>query len=70
MARWIPETAGVVLRKVDIVDWESDAAQQTIADFKIEGIPYTRVYDKAGRLLGEVRGADSEAVRALVQKGL
>lgn len=70
MAPWVDVTPGVVLREIDIVRWESETAEQANRDFGLESIPYTRVYDKSGRFLGSVDGADLDAVKALVKKGL
>lgn len=70
MAPWIEDKDGVVLRKVDIVDWESEAARQMVETYQVQGIPFVLVYDRKGTLLGDVRGADFETVKALVQKGL
>lgn len=39
----------VYLRKVDIVNWESDVATQ----YGLRSIPNVRVYDRRGRLVGE-----------------
>ena len=66
MAPWVRKTDGVVLRKIDIVDWKSEAARQMTGEFGAEGIPYVRVYDKSGRFVGEVSGDDFPAVQGLV----
>lgn len=60
----------VILRKVDIVDWDSDAAKQAHQELKMESIPYLRVYDGSGRPVAEVSGADIEQVKAAVQSAL
>lgn len=68
MAPWVKKTDGVVLRKIDIVNWKSDAAKQMAADFGAEGIPYVRVYDKSGQFVGEVSGDDFAAIRGWVER--
>lgn len=71
LAPWVESTDGVVLRKIDIVDWDSAAAEQMNRDFDdVDSIPYTRVYDRSGNFLGAVGGADTEGVQALVRRGL
>lgn len=70
MAPWVDKTPGVVVRKIDIVSWESEAAEQATREFGVDAIPYTRVYDKTGKFLGAVQGSDFEAVRSLAVKGL
>ena len=60
----------VLLRQVDIVDWDSAAARQATAEFRLAGIPYVRVYGKTGTLLGEVSGVDPVAIEAAIRKEL
>ena len=60
----------LLLRKVDIVDWESAAGRQAGKEFGMRGIPYVRVYGKSGALLGEVSGANATAIEAAIQKEL
>jgi thiol-disulfide isomerase/thioredoxin len=59
MARNDPEIA---LRKIDIVNWKTSVAQQ----FNIHSIPQANVYDRNGRLVGTVLGADFEKVKSYV----
>ena len=67
--RLVERYSDVLLRKVDIVNWQSEAAKQAHTEFELHGIPYVRVYGKKGGLLGEVKGADISAVEAAVRKG-
>lgn len=60
----------MLLRKVNIVDWDSDAAKQASQEFKLEGIPYLRVYDGQGRFVAEVSGGDIDQVKAAVRSAL
>ena len=60
--------SNVLLRKVDLVDSQSEAATQARTEFELQGIPYLRVYGAQGRFLGEVKGGDIQAVEALVRK--
>jgi thiol-disulfide isomerase/thioredoxin len=62
--------AEVAIRKVDISSWDSDAARQATRDFRLPGVPYVRIYDPAGKLLGEIHGNHIDRVEALVVKGL
>ncbi len=57
-------------RKIDIVAWESDAAQQAHSEYGMNGIPYVRVYGKSGDFLGDVVGADFEGIKQLAEQGL
>ena len=58
----------MLLRKVNIVDWNSRAAVQAAKEFGLKGIPYVRVYGPEGQLLGAVSGADIEAIEEAVRK--
>jgi hypothetical protein len=59
--------SNVVLRKVDIVDWKSEAWQQAQAESNPRGIPFVRVYGTGGDLLGET-GGNIAAIEELVRK--
>jgi hypothetical protein len=57
-----------VLRKVNIVSWESAAAQQSIEEFGLEQIPHVRVYGPDGALLGTPD--DVAGIEAALKSGL
>jgi thiol-disulfide isomerase/thioredoxin len=59
MARTDPEIA---LRKIDIVNWNTAVARQ----FNIHTIPQVNIYNRGGRLVGTVVGADVEEVKSYV----
>lgn len=59
MARSDPEIA---LRKVDIVNWKTPVALQ----FNLQSIPQVNVYNRGGRLVGTVVGADIDKVKSYV----
>jgi thiol-disulfide isomerase/thioredoxin len=61
IARSDPEIA---LRKIDIVNWKTAVVRQ----FNIHSIPQVNVYDRAGRLIGTVVGADFDEVKRYVAK--
>jgi thioredoxin 1 len=52
----------VALRKIDIVNWRTPVAQQ----FNIHSIPQVNVYDRGGRLVGTVVGADIDEIKRYV----
>lgn len=58
----------VLLRKVDIESWDSDAWKQAKVEFGPRGIPYLRVYGTRGDLLGEIKSGRIEDVEAAVAK--
>ncbi len=59
MARSDPEIA---LRKIDIVNWKTAVAQQ----YHVGPIPQVNIYNRTGRLIGTVVGADAEEVKRYV----
>jgi thiol-disulfide isomerase/thioredoxin len=59
MATSDPEIA---LRKIDLVNWKTAVARQ----FNIHSIPQVNIYDRSGRLVGTVLGADFEKVKSYV----
>jgi thiol-disulfide isomerase/thioredoxin len=61
MARTDPEIA---LRKIDIVNWKTPVVRQ----FNIHSVPQVNVYNRGGRLVGTVIGADLEEVKRYVAR--
>ncbi len=59
MARTDPEVA---LRKIDIVNWKTPVVRQ----FNIHSVPQVNVYNRGGRLVGTVVGADAAEVKRYV----
>lgn len=59
MARSDPEIA---LRKIDIVNWTTAVTRQ----FNIHSIPQVNVYNRGGRLVGTVVGADFDKVKSYI----
>lgn len=59
----------VILRKVDIVDWKSDAWKQASSEFNSRGIPLLAIFDGKGVYHGTVPG-DPRAIEAAVLKAL
>src|SRR6266496_840491 len=59
MARTDPEIA---LRKIDIVNWKTAVVKQ----YNIRSIPQVNIYNRGGRLVGTVVGADIQEVTRYV----
>ena len=59
MARTDPEIA---LRKIDIVNWKTAVVKQ----YSIHSVPQVNVYNRGGRLVGTVVGADVDKVKSYV----
>jgi len=66
LERLVFKYQNVALRKVDIGTWESDAANQASSEFELPGLPFTRVFDIQGKLLGQVHGNQIEQIEAIV----
>jgi thioredoxin-like negative regulator of GroEL len=61
MARTDPEIA---LRKIDIVNWKTAVAKQ----YNVRSIPQVNVYNRSGRLVGTVVGANVEEIKRYVAR--
>lgn len=57
----------VALRKVNIVDWDSAAAQQHLVG--VPELPYLIVYGTNGRKVAKIHGLDLAALDAAIDKG-
>ena len=55
---------GIVLRKIDIINWQSPVAKQ----FNLDAIPHVQIYNRKGKLVGAVTGVDPEQVQNYVAR--
>jgi hypothetical protein len=53
-----------VLRKVDIVNWSSPVAKQ----YEITAIPRVDIYDRKGKLVGDITGVDTAQIQQYVNQ--
>ena len=67
MAKILAQADDVVLRKIDVVDWESAVARRYLR--RVEALPYLLVFDKQGKRVAVVEGLDLERLRRGVEKG-
>ena len=58
----------LALRKVDIVDWKSEAAKQATREFALQGLPYVSIYAQDGSPLGQVQGNQIDKVEEIIKK--
>jgi thioredoxin 1 len=65
--RLVKESANVALRTIDLQSWDSAAAKQATAEFKLAGLPYVRVYGPDGKFIGAVVGNDIEKIKSLIR---
>jgi thioredoxin 1 len=54
----------IVLRKIDIINWQSPVAHQ----FNLDAIPHVMIYNRKREPVGAVTGVDSEAVQNYIAK--
>lgn len=66
LGAWLSEMAGLSVRKIDILDWDSAVAQQHLADVK--QLPYFVVFGKDGREVGRLDGFTESGLRGLIEK--
>lgn len=67
LERLLVSFENLALRKVDIVSWKSAAARQASDEFHLPGLPFTRVFDDQGNLLGQVQGNRIEEIEAIIR---
>ena len=53
----------LVLRKIDIVNWDSAVSQQ----FKLKVVPFVQVYDRTGQKVGEIAGFNANQFDDFIQ---
>ena len=67
LERLLLKYENVALRKIDLGDWESAAAEQAYSAFQLPGLPFTRVFDDRGNLLGQVHGNFIERIEPIIR---
>jgi thioredoxin-like negative regulator of GroEL len=60
--------AGLAVRRVNMGKWDTAAARQATSDFRIEALPYVRVYDARGNFVGDATGGVWDKLLKLVEK--
>jgi len=59
---------GIAVRRVDVGKWDNAAAKQATSEFRLEALPYVRVYDSRGKFVGAVTGGSWDQTLKLLQK--
>ena len=67
LERLVLKYENVALRKLDLVDYDSKLAAQATRQFRMPGLPFTRVFDDRGKLLGQIHGNRLEDIEAIVR---
>ena len=58
----------VAVRRVNVGKWDNDAAAQATREFRLEALPYVRVYDAKGKFVGAVTGGNWDDVLKTIEK--
>jgi thioredoxin 1 len=59
---------GVAVRRIDVAKWDNAAARQATAEYRLEALPYVRVYDSTGKFVGAVTGGSWDKLLDLIEK--
>lgn len=59
---------GVAVRRVNVGNWDNEAAKQATAAFGLEALPYVRIFDAKGRFVGAVTGGSWDAILKTIEK--
>lgn len=68
MQHYMQTNPDIALRRVDIGHWDNEAAKQATREFRAEGLPYLRVYDRSGKFVADVTGGSWDQVIAAIDK--
>ncbi|MEO8432565.1 MAG: cation transporter [Acidobacteriota bacterium] len=58
----------VAVRRINVGDWSNAAAKQATKEFRVESLPYVRVYDARGKFVGAETGGKWDRVVELIEK--
>lgn len=58
----------VAVRRVNVGKWDNDAARQATREFRLEALPYVRVYDAKGKFVGAVTGGSWDQILKTIAK--
>lgn len=68
LQRYMQLNQGIAMRRVNIGKWDNEAAKQATREFRAEGLPYIRVYDRNGKFVTAVTGGMWDEVLAALEK--
>ncbi len=58
----------VALRRVNVGKWDNAAARQATTEFRLEALPYVRVYDARGKFVDDVTGGSWDQFLKVLEK--
>jgi copper chaperone CopZ/thiol-disulfide isomerase/thioredoxin len=62
------ENPSMALRRVNVGKWDNAAARQATAEFRLEALPYVRVYDARGKFVDDVTGGSWDKLLKVIEK--
>ena len=62
------ENPNMALRRVNVGKWDNVAAKQATAEFRLEALPYVRVYDARGKFVDDVTGGSWDQFLKVLEK--
>jgi copper chaperone CopZ len=62
------QNPNVALRRVNVGKWDNEAARQATAEFRLEALPYVRVYDARGKFVDDVTGGSWDQLLKVIEK--
>jgi len=68
LQRLVMGNPNVAVRRVDVGKWDNAAAKQATSEFRLESLPYVRVYDAHGKFVGAQTGGSWDRILKLVEK--
>jgi thiol-disulfide isomerase/thioredoxin len=64
----VQSDSNLAVRRVNMGNWDNPAARQATSEFRIEALPYVRVYDARGKFVGDATGGVWDKLLKLVEK--
>ncbi|HEY6065323.1 MAG TPA: cation transporter [Thermoanaerobaculia bacterium] len=64
----VNENPNMAVRRVNVGKWDNAAAKQATAEFRLEALPYVRVYDARGKFVDDVTGGSWDQLRKVLEK--
>jgi copper chaperone CopZ len=58
----------MALRRVNVGKWDNAAARQATAEFRLDALPYVRVYDARGKFVDDVTGGSWDQFLKVLEK--
>ena len=64
----LQESPDVAVRRVNVGKWDNAAARQATKEFRLEALPYVRVYDARGKFVDDVTGGSWDKFLKVIEK--